>query len=296
MLTTDDAFKKFRTRLEPNSNEVADASRRQKDIREFMDEKFQIEDDFLTGSYARWTKTKPLRDIDIFCVLKDEERHYRNKHPSALLGAVENVLVEKYGRSNVRLDARSVTVDFGVKVVIGEDNDKVMSFDVVPAFIKKNYYEIPDTSLASGWLATNPKEHYDLAVKAQEAYSREWKGIVRMVKAWNRHHGSPITPSFLIEVMALQLLHPPFGNDFRFEMKGLFASMADRIHDRWPDPAGVGPDISDSIGNEQRRIAKEKLQQAEKDAAVAIQLEKQGKQGDALKKWRELLGPFFPLS
>ena len=30
-----------------------------------MDECFHIDRDFLTGSYKRWTKTKPLKDVDI---------------------------------------------------------------------------------------------------------------------------------------------------------------------------------------------------------------------------------------
>ncbi len=296
MISVQDAFKKFRSRLELTKGEQDDASRRQKEIRLIMDAAFAVETDFLTGSYARWTKTKPLKDVDIFCVLKDKERHYRSKHPSELLSAVENVLVEKYGRSNVERQHRSVTANFGVAEVNGETNDQVMSFDVVPAFAKDDYYEIPDTAQSSGWTATNPKIHADLAIKANEAYSGEWKGVVRMMKAWNRQKDKPIKPSFLIEVMALQLLHPPFGNDYRYEMKAFFASLADRISDRWPDPAGLGPDVSARMDTEQCRAAKDKLQQAEQQAAYAIQLERQGKQGEALRTWRELFGPLFPLT
>jgi hypothetical protein len=171
-----------------------------------------------------------------------------------------------------------------------------MSIDVVPAFAENDHYVIPDTRQPSGWTATNPKIHADLAVKAQEAYSGEWKGIVRMMRAWNRQYDKPIKPSFLIEVMALQLLVPPFGGDYRYEMKAFFASLHDRITDKWPDPAGLGPDVSDRMDAEQCRIAKEKLSRAQQQAALAIQLEKQGKQGAALETWRDLFGPLFPLS
>src|SRR5437016_11895449 len=85
MISTHDAFKKFRSRLELNDREQQDASRRQKEIRELMDRSFDVEQDFLTGSYARWTKSKPLKDVDIFCVLGEKEWHYRNSHPSVLL-------------------------------------------------------------------------------------------------------------------------------------------------------------------------------------------------------------------
>src|SRR3954462_14009530 len=115
MLTVQDAFKKFRSKLELTDKEQDDASRRQKEIRGVMQEDFDVEHDFLTGSYKRWTKTKPLKDVDIFCVLGQEERHYRYKDPSVLLKDVEKTLATKYGSGCVCRQRRSVSVDFGVK-------------------------------------------------------------------------------------------------------------------------------------------------------------------------------------
>src|SRR5262245_32461334 len=97
MLTVQDAFKKFRSKLELTDKEQDDASRRQREIRSVMQEDFDIEHDFLTGSYRRWTKTKPLKDVDIFCVLGQKERHYRDKQPLVLLKAVEKTLAKKHG-------------------------------------------------------------------------------------------------------------------------------------------------------------------------------------------------------
>lgn len=297
MISVPDAFKEFRTRLELSPREQEDAKRRGKEIREHLDAEFDIARDILTGSYRRWTKTKPLKDVDIFCILGEKERHYRGKHPSILLAAFEKSLKRKYGEGNVSCQRRSVTVSFGVKLDENEGTDgKVMSFDVVPAFDKGNHYEIPDTSTSKGWTETDPEVHYDKAVQAQNNYKDQWKFIVRMGKKWNAHKGKPVKPSFLIEVMALELLVPPFGGDFRYEVKGLFAAMADRIHEVWADPAGLGPPVSDTMDSQALRAAKVALQAGEKSAAVAIQLEHQGKNGEALKAWRDLFGPLFPLS
>ena len=49
MLTPNEAFRKFRSKLELSQKEQDDASRRQKEIRAHMDESFKIADDFLTG-------------------------------------------------------------------------------------------------------------------------------------------------------------------------------------------------------------------------------------------------------
>jgi hypothetical protein len=74
MLTPNEAFRKFRSNLELTQKEQDSASSRQKEIRALMDQSFKIADDFLTGSYRRWTKTKPLKDVDIFRVFHDDER------------------------------------------------------------------------------------------------------------------------------------------------------------------------------------------------------------------------------
>lgn len=300
MLTTADAFTKFRTRLELNDKEQADASRRQREIRAHLDGEFDVDHDFLTGSYARHTKTKPLKDVDIFCVLGDQERHYRESPPSQLLKAFEQALAKKYAPSCVSRQRRSVTVDFGVQPDAEDKTDyRVVSFDVVPAFRVDDNYEIPDTGTnggAGGWTRTNPAVHAERAVEAQEAYNREWKGLVRMMKYWNNNTGKPIKPSFLIEVMALEVLHPPYGGERAREMQFFFAALTARIHEIWQDPAGLGPPVSDAMDATRQMAAEKALRSAEREAAQALNLARQGRQSEALKAWRRLFGPMFPLS
>ena len=116
MLTIDEAFRKFKSRLELNENEQKNASVRQNEIRDHLRLSFELDDDFLTGSYKRYTKTKPLKDVDIFCVLGKKEKHYRDEHPENVLKSFEKALSTKYGGSAVSVQRRSVTVDFGVVV------------------------------------------------------------------------------------------------------------------------------------------------------------------------------------
>jgi hypothetical protein len=232
MLTIDDAFRKFKSRLELNDKEQKNASSRHQEIRDHMRSRFDIKDDFLSGSYRRYTKTKPLKDVDIFCVLGKEEAHYRKEHPSRVLVAFEEALVEKYGAEAVSRQRRSATVDFGVFVDTDDKTGyRVVSMDVIPAFEDGENYEIPDGT-SGKWIKTNPKIHEQKATNAHQAYDNEWKGLVRMVKYWNNHHGKPIKPSFLLEVMALECLAPPFGGRFDYEFQSMFATLAGRIHDR----------------------------------------------------------------
>jgi predicted nucleotidyltransferase len=299
MLTVDDAFRKFKSRLELNDREQKNASARQTEVRDFLVTKFGIERSFLTGSYARYTKTKPLKDIDIFFVLKESEKPYRSKAPSVVIGDFYDALVEKYGKSAVRKQSRSVNVDFGV-VIDAEDNTdyRVVSVDVVPAFASGDDYEIPDTDTGK-WIKTNPEIHARKATAAHQAFSNEWKGLVRMVKYWNNHprHGEkPVKPSFLIEVMALQCLYGDWQGRFDYEIQGFFSTLADRVLDTWPDPAGLGPPISDGMDAARKQRSRELLMAASRDATVAIDHARRGRNGEALKAWRALFGPKFPLS
>ena len=301
MLTLDEAFRKFKSRLELNDREQKNASNRHTEVREHIRSRFAINRDFLTGSYARHTKTKPLKDIDIFFVLAESERKkYRDSAPTVALDDFHNALVDKYGKDAVRKQGRSVNVDFGVVVDSDDNTDyRVLSVDVVPAFTDGANYEIPNADTGK-WMKTNPEIHAQEARDAHQAYSSEWKGLVRMVKYWNNNaeHGKdkPVKPSFLIEVMAMQCLHGGWQGRFDYEIQGFFSALADRIEDEWPDPAGLGSPVSDDMDPQRKGRAKELLQAASREASSAINLARKGQNGEALKAWRQLFGPKFPLS
>lgn len=298
MLTVHDAFLKFKSRLELNDREQKNAIARHTEVREFVRTKFAIDRDFLTGSYARHTKTKPLKDIDILFVMKQSERHYRDKAASVVLDKYLEVSIEEYGEKAVRRQSRSINIDFGINVKEEDKTDyKILSVDVVPAFESGDDYEIPDGDTGK-WIKTNPKKHAEKAVDAQRAYGSEWKGLVRMVKYWNnnkKHGEKPVKPSFLIEVMALDCLYGGWSGQFDREVAALFATLAQRIGETWKDPAGLGPPISDSMDASRISSARRALEEAARQAGMAINHARQGRNGDALKTWRELFGPMFPL-
>ncbi len=299
MLSVNEAFRKFKSRLELNEREQRNASARHTEVREYLDTKFEVARSFLTGSYARYTKTKPLKDIDIFFVLKEAERHYRSKSPSVVIGDFHDALVEQYGAAAVREQSRSVGVDFGVVVDADDNTDyRVIGVDVVPAFPSGDDYEIPDTGTGN-WIKTNPEIHASKATTAHQAFSNEWKGLVRMVKYWNnnaRHGEKPVKPSFLLEVMALECLYGGWQGRFDYEFQGFFSTLADRVLDEWSDPAGLGPPVSDGMDDIRKQRARELLMAASRDATIAIDHGRQGRNGEALRAWRELFGPKFPLS
>ena len=294
MITVAEAFEKFRKRLELSETERKDAVRRHQDVRGRIRVDFDVSRDFLTGSYARHTKTKPLKDVDIFFCLGEEEKYRRDKAPEDVLGAFEKCLGAAYGADDVEQGRRCVTVEFEKRNPTVNEEGKVLSIDAVPAFEVDGCYEIPDRILGK-WIKTNPEVHKEAATAKNVELDGKWVPLVKMLKRWNRSAHSPIKPSFLIEVMALELMDAPFTT-YPSEIRRFFASSLEGVLEEWPDPAALGSPISDQMTEGKRKDAVAALRRAEVDAARAVRREQQGKGGEALALWREVMGDYFPLS
>jgi hypothetical protein len=283
MTYVDDAFANLKSQLEITKTESELAQRRHTEIRDHVATEWELEDDFLTGSYRRHTKTKKLKDVDIFVVVKRDgaQGHLRDLGPSALLSELKKVLEKKY--ASVTIDRMACVVDFG--------SDDIASYDVVPAFKRdEGGYEIPDTQ--AGWIATNPKRHHELTSEKNAACDEKWVPLVKMVKGANRELDDPVDPSFLLEVIALELVDEPFGR-YQDELVFFFASAADQIDRRWPDPAELGPDVN-SMSASQRQTARDALLEAQQVAERAVWLEDNGQERSAVEEWRKLFGWRMP--
>jgi len=292
MITVDEAFEKFRQRLELSKTESENAQKRHAEVRECIRGGFDIDRDFLTGSYARHTKTKPLKDVDVFFCLGDKEKKWRDRPPKEILDAFQACLVKKYGKDAVDPGRRCVTIEFEKNTT--DEEGKVLSIDAVPAFELGDCYEIPDRDLGK-WIKSDPEVHAEQSTAKNKALDGKWVPLVKMIKRWNRSADKPIKPGFLIEVMAQGLVDPPFTN-YPAEVRRFFAAALDGIQQAWPDPAGYGPPVSDQMTPALIKQAIDLLRKAETKAARAMHLEKQGKQGEALAVWREIMGRYFPTS
>jgi hypothetical protein len=188
-----------------------------------------------------------------------------------------------------------VRVDFGVTLV-DDLTGAVMSFDVTPAVESGNHYEIPDRDTGD-WMATDPTVHATLATTANDDFAGEWKPVVKMIKKWNEHQGKPITPSFLIEVMSLDLL-TAWGGSYPRELKAWLATAIEAIEETWNDPAHLGTPVSDKMSADAglRAAARLALKQAEAACTEAMTHAREGRSGAALDIWQQLFGPTFAKS
>ena len=177
MLSTTEAFEKFRKRLELSPTESKDASKRQTEVRECIRGGFDVKTDFLSGSYRRHTKTKPLKDVDVLFVLGAEREMASGQAAHRDAQAFDDCLKKKYTeKDQTEICRRAVTVVFE-KTYYPEDHEgKVMSIDAVPAFeAASDEYEIPDK--VTGHLDQDKPE------KAQGTGHREKRGNGRPLGA-----------------------------------------------------------------------------------------------------------------
>jgi hypothetical protein len=281
----DDAFAGLRHNLEITQTERDTAVRRHHAIRDFVRSRWNLEDDFLTGSYRRDTKTKKLKDIDIFAVIDPggPQGGYRGQPPGKVLQALEDLLRERW--PDASRDGMAVVIHYG-------KDDDVMSVDVVPAFDRNGGgYVVPDPG-AGRWIATNPKIHHELSTAKNTECDGKFVPFVKMVKGINRELGElgePVSPSFLLEVMAQSLVKAPFGR-YQDETALFLATAADQLGREWPDPAGLGGDVNTVMGPAQKVAAAAALHGARLTAERAIDLEDDGQERAAYDEWKKLFG------
>jgi hypothetical protein len=278
----DNAFANLKRHLEITQTEQDTAVRRHHEIREFVNDRWDLADDFLTGSYRRDTKTKKLKDVDVFAVIDMEgaQAHFRSKYPGELLNALELLLQEEW--PNAHRDGMAVVVPYG-------EEEDVLSIEAVPAFDRDGGgYFIPDPD-AGTWIATSPKVHHELSIAKNAECDGKFVPLVKMIKGINRQLGEPVAPSFLLEVMAQDIVKPPFGR-YQDEVVLFLANAAARISDAWPDPAGLGGDVNTVMGQAQKLLAAQALSEAQLIAERAVDLEDENQARAAYDEWKKLFG------
>jgi hypothetical protein len=278
----DDAFAKLKSNLEITQTERDTAVRRHTGIRDYVAVRWDRTDDFLTGSYRRDTKTKKLRDIDIFIVIDPDgaQAGYRTQPPADVLDALQTLLGGRW--PDAYRDGMAVVIPYG-------NDNEIMSVDVVPAFDRKGGgYYIPDPR-AGTWIATNPKRHHELSTAKNAECNGKFVPFVKMIKGINRELGEPVSPSFLLEVMAHGLVKTPFDR-YQDEIVLFLASAAERIDEQWDDPAGLGGDVNTIMSPSQKLAAAAALRDAQAIAERAVDLEDDGQERAAYEEWKKLFG------
>jgi hypothetical protein len=283
----DQAFEKMREAGEITATEQRLAKTRHHRIRDKLEAVWDIDRTFLTGSYDRHTKIKPLEDVDIFAVVKPDgaQGHFRHESPDRIITALVNDLDGIF--KNIEPSGMAALISMS-------DDDGQATFELVPAFDHAiSGFDAPDPDRGH-WIRTDPNVHAQLTTAKNAACSAKWVPFVKMVKGWNRQAGKPIPQSFLIEVMSLRLVHTPFGR-YQDEFAALLGNIIDSADGPWADPADLGPDVDELLTPYERQEIRSAASAAAAAAEEAIYLEDNGQERKSVDKWREIFGDRMPL-
>lgn len=275
LFTVSRAFDELLRRNEPSEREREDAARQHITLRETLAQAFgpELKKSFLSGSYARRTAIKPLHDIDFFAVLAD--RRFVNQPADACMKPIAEALRRKFPDKVVTWQRRSLNIEF---------SGTGIGYDIVPAIeFSGDIYQIPDRK-RDGWIKTNPKKHKETLDAANQVAGNKLNPLIKLGKLWNRHQGGLIS-SFHLEVTAYSAFRAP-PESYPLGFAALLAHLARRLQSRTADPAGVGPDVDESLSDQDRRRAIAAASEAAQSAQFAAQ------SGDHAA-FRRLFGPEY---
>jgi predicted nucleotidyltransferase len=265
---------------------TCNAKRQRDSLRGHLEKALSVAEFFLSGSFKRRTALRPLHDIDLFVVLDaTAESGLLESEPKVTLARVREVIGEAYPtKDKPKAQSRSVNVDF---------KGTGLAFDVVPAFVHKDGgYQIPDRE-AGVWIRTNPREHVEHSVAANERAGGKAKPIVKALKRWNCQQAERVARSFHLELMVYDQLQSDPGSYADGIAKAL-RGLSSRVLYAMPEPAGVGPDVDQGLTTEERQRASKRFAEAADLADKALQAATQGRTGEAHHYWRTLLGSDYP--
>lgn len=283
------AIRDFLHGIEPAERDLERIERHKKGITDALEEaKFPIVRVFQTGSHARGTAVKGMSDADYFVVLRRSEiKNGESLRPSnEVLNDVKNALRQNYERTDVVRDGQAVVVDFSdssADVVPAVWNDTIGEDDGRPVFI------IPDGE--NGWMRTSPEALSSFIQQADTRSGGKLKHGARGIKKWRGREPEMIPlKSLYIEMVLAQSRCCDGVKPYTVLLRDAFRALADLKGSSLEDPDAISDPIRSTVGEARRSTVITKLEEAARDAALAVEAEEAGRDEHAQEIWSRIFG------
>jgi len=327
---TQQAFEDFLTKkINLTPTEISQGAKSQAHIREILDNKSQGDEsfpwltdgDFLSGSYARDTKIKPLDDIDIMVVLDgtglvawdkgvqlnaDVRGNGKLGSPAVnylndkswgissikIIEIFKNALQESYPDSSIQKDGQAVNVwldSYGLGL------DIVPCFHIIPRDGSYERYFIPFGAGNSMWRATNPKIDEETCTLLNQQHDGKLKPVIKLIKYWNQTKNNGQLRSYHIEVMVLRIFSTQLYkiSDYGQAIKCFFDNATNSLMRPCRDLTGLGTENVDSyLTPEKKTLILSELLRAQQIINTPT-LVGFGRASNELNKWKKIFGDQF---
>jgi hypothetical protein len=275
-------------------------------------------EDFLSGSYVRFTKRAPLDDVDLMVPMngtglyhrygngvpsglalagtgywtsplldRDFESRDGNKSSIIVLNRFRDALAETYASSTVVRDGQAVNVALA---------SYGLGLDVVPCFRAfdahgAEVFLIAEGHGRPGWIVTNPKLHArfldSVATRPIRSFLRD---LILLAKLWNAAaNGGRLSP-FHVEVMAIRHFEARVMISLAESLDSFFQALPQILQTACPDPAGLGEPIDAALDWDARLRSAILAEETSRSIQVARALSAIGREDLAAERWCGALG------
>jgi Second Messenger Oligonucleotide or Dinucleotide Synthetase domain len=239
----------------------------------------------LIGSWAKDTRVRPPRDIDIIFVLPIDV-YYRFQQcqgniQSQLLQEVRDILRLTYPSTNIRGDGQVVVIPFNTYQV-----------EVAPAFhAQGGGYLVCDTNSGGRYKHVHPEAELAQLNAVDTTYNGNVRKLTRLLKQWQRYCDVPIK-SFHLEAAVEGLLPSvPYGGNHEFWFDWLVCDAFAHLT-RCANGSFVMPVTGETIGIGYQWLSR--AQSAYERATKACSYEYNNEQYLAGVEWQKIFGPMIP--
>lgn len=287
-MSLNDDFRTFLSDIEPSHSTVEEISRAQNTLRDYLMShptySSHCQDSYLSGSYAKHTAIRPVKDEDNRDVDIDVETDFDlNDNPLDVLHQLSDTLDESEKYSPVKMQSHSVGISLSR-----------LDIDVVPLASDGNALYIGNSETGQ-WTETDPKGHKVWSSDFNKSHGMKYKPLVKAIKWWRREH-CPAESRWPKGITLEKIIADSFPEE-NGPYAEMFTSVFHSIHDAYHDMvvSQVMPCIQDPAVPANDLAAGYTLE----DFAGFLEeinknLDLLENQGSNNATWRSILGNRFP--
>jgi hypothetical protein len=258
-------------------------------IREDLTKAGLIAGSFVQGSFARKTMLKPLKDIDIVCLLPAcmWELLRGPDGPGKAMESFKAPIVERW--PGVQFDVGDEPAGKALRVTLP---DVDFTIDLVPAFDHESGYVLIGDRFEGTWEPSNTRIQLKRVSDRNQATGGRFVHQVREAKALTKHHEEL---GFVTGIVTESLAYAVIGHQVPDKVAiALFLDHAkEAVMGPVLEPAGED-DVTAKWTYEDRQTAARVYAQAFRQAAEALAFERAGDMDAAIDVWHSLFGDSFP--
>lgn len=243
---------------------------------------------FLQGSFARKTMLKPLKDVDIVCLLPAYmwEAFRGPDGPGKVMESFKAPIEDRW--PGVQFDIGDKPAGKALRVTLP---DVDFTIDLVPAFDTDNDYVLIGDRFEGTWTPSNTRIQLKRVSDRNQATGGRFVHQVRELKELTKHHEEL---EFVSGIVVESLAYAVIGTNM-FD-KDAIAAVLEFAKDavRGPVIEPAGDDVTVKWSDEQRETAARVYAQASRKANEALAFERAGDMDRAVGVWHSLFGDAFP--